>query len=164
MAEKEMATHSSTLSWEIPGQRSLAGYSLWGHKSWTWLSDWTSTAAEDMKVIWNEVGWEAGLVLLQTSGWTVGPGTNQTRSAAAHQNAPVVSNLTSLVQTVIRVVLEPSMWFELELLHTPQVGCSPELTRGPLEQVLSWSWPDSVLWVGPPRITLGQSSLSIPLK
>ena len=62
---------------------------------------------------------------------------NQTRSAAAHQNAPVISNLTSLVQTVISVVLELSMWFELELLHTLQVGCSPELTRGPLEQVLS---------------------------
>ena len=23
----------------LPGQRSLAGYSLWGHKSWTRLSD-----------------------------------------------------------------------------------------------------------------------------
>ena len=30
--EKEMATHSSTLAWEIPWQRSLAGYSPWGHK------------------------------------------------------------------------------------------------------------------------------------
>ena len=30
--EKERATHSSVLSWEIHGQRSLAGYSLWGHK------------------------------------------------------------------------------------------------------------------------------------
>ena len=29
--EKEMATHSSVLAWEIP-RRSLAGYSLWGHK------------------------------------------------------------------------------------------------------------------------------------
>ena len=30
--EKEMATHSRILAWEIYGQRSLAGYSLWGHK------------------------------------------------------------------------------------------------------------------------------------
>ena len=30
--EKEMATHSSTLAWKIPGQRSLVGYSPWGHK------------------------------------------------------------------------------------------------------------------------------------
>ena len=30
--EKEMATHSSILAWEIPGQRSLVGYSLWGRK------------------------------------------------------------------------------------------------------------------------------------
>ena len=30
--EKEMATHSSILAWEIPGQRSLAGYSPWGCK------------------------------------------------------------------------------------------------------------------------------------
>ena len=35
--EKEMATHSSILAWRIP-QRSLAGYSLWDPKSWTWLS------------------------------------------------------------------------------------------------------------------------------
>ena len=30
--EKEMATHSGILAWEIHGQRSLAGYSLWWHK------------------------------------------------------------------------------------------------------------------------------------
>ena len=27
-----MATHSSILAWEIPGQRSLGGYSPWGRK------------------------------------------------------------------------------------------------------------------------------------
>ena len=27
-----MAIHSSILAWRIHGQRSLAGYSLWGHK------------------------------------------------------------------------------------------------------------------------------------
>ena len=30
--EKEMATNFSILAWEIPGQRSLAGYSPWGLK------------------------------------------------------------------------------------------------------------------------------------
>ena len=30
--EKGMATHSSILAWEIPGQRSLEGCSPWGHK------------------------------------------------------------------------------------------------------------------------------------
>ena len=30
--EKGMATHSSILAWESHGQRSLAGYSPWGHK------------------------------------------------------------------------------------------------------------------------------------
>ena len=30
--EKEMATHSSILPGEFHGQRSLVGYSLWGHK------------------------------------------------------------------------------------------------------------------------------------
>ena len=30
--EEEMATHSSILSWGIPSQRNLAGYSPWGHK------------------------------------------------------------------------------------------------------------------------------------
>ena len=32
--EKEMATHSSVPAWRIPGQRSLAGYSSWGHTEW----------------------------------------------------------------------------------------------------------------------------------
>ena len=30
--EKEIATHSSILAWEITGQRGLAGYSPWGPK------------------------------------------------------------------------------------------------------------------------------------
>ena len=30
--EKEMATHSNILAWESHGQRSLVGYSPWGHK------------------------------------------------------------------------------------------------------------------------------------
>ena len=30
--EKGMATHSSILAWRIPWQRSLVGYSSWGHK------------------------------------------------------------------------------------------------------------------------------------
>ena len=30
--EKEMATHSSILAWKTHGQRSLIGYSPWGHK------------------------------------------------------------------------------------------------------------------------------------
>ena len=29
--EKETATHLSVLAWEFHGQRSLAGYSPWGH-------------------------------------------------------------------------------------------------------------------------------------
>ena len=33
--EKEMATHSSILAWEIPGTQELVGYSLWGSQSWT---------------------------------------------------------------------------------------------------------------------------------
>ena len=30
--EKEMATQSNILAWQIPGQRSLARYSPWSHK------------------------------------------------------------------------------------------------------------------------------------
>ena len=30
--EEEMATHSSIFPWKFYGQRSLAGYSPWGHK------------------------------------------------------------------------------------------------------------------------------------
>ena len=37
--EKEMATHLSILTWGIPGQRRLEGYSPWGLRSQTWLGD-----------------------------------------------------------------------------------------------------------------------------
>ena len=37
--EKEMATHSSILAWRIPWTEELAGYSPWGRKSWTRLSN-----------------------------------------------------------------------------------------------------------------------------
>ena len=30
--EEGMATHASVLAWRIPWQRSLEGYSPWGHK------------------------------------------------------------------------------------------------------------------------------------
>ena len=30
--EKEMAANSSTLTWRIPWERNLGGYSPWGHK------------------------------------------------------------------------------------------------------------------------------------
>ena len=36
-----MATHSSILVGESHGQRSLVGYSPWGHKRWTRLRDHT---------------------------------------------------------------------------------------------------------------------------
>ena len=32
LLEEEIATHSSILAWKSHGQRSLVGYSLWGHK------------------------------------------------------------------------------------------------------------------------------------
>ena len=33
--EKEMATQPRIPAWEIPRTEGLAGYSPWGHKSWT---------------------------------------------------------------------------------------------------------------------------------
>ena len=41
--EEGMATHSSILAGKSHGQRSLADYSPWGHKSQTRLSDETTT-------------------------------------------------------------------------------------------------------------------------
>ena len=32
LLEREMATHSSILAWKTHGQRSLVGYSPWGHR------------------------------------------------------------------------------------------------------------------------------------
>ena len=39
LLEQEMATHLEFLPGESCGQRSLAGYSQWHHKSWTRQSD-----------------------------------------------------------------------------------------------------------------------------
>ena len=44
--EEGMATHSSILAWRNPhGQRSLAGYSSWGHKE-SDTTEWLRTAQE----------------------------------------------------------------------------------------------------------------------
>ena len=40
--EKEMATHSSVLAWEIPWTKESGGYSLWDHKE-SQLSKWAHT-------------------------------------------------------------------------------------------------------------------------
>ena len=42
-----MANHSSVLAWEIRGQRSLAGYTPWGRKSQTRLSNETTTTVAE---------------------------------------------------------------------------------------------------------------------
>ena len=44
--EKQMATHASILAWKIYGQRSLVGCSPWAHKSWTHLSNYTTTTQQ----------------------------------------------------------------------------------------------------------------------
>ena len=50
--EKGMATHSSILALEIPWQRSLVGYSPWGHKE----SDTTEQLASNNEVTQREEG------------------------------------------------------------------------------------------------------------
>ena len=36
----ENGVAAGILAWRIPWTEEPAGYSPWGHKSWTWLSDW----------------------------------------------------------------------------------------------------------------------------
>ena len=43
LLEKEMTPTSVFLPGKSRGQQSLVGYSLWNHKSLTWLSDWKTT-------------------------------------------------------------------------------------------------------------------------
>ena len=38
------------------GQESLVGYSQWGHKSWTWLSNWTTTTTTTIWSMQTEYG------------------------------------------------------------------------------------------------------------
>ena len=42
--DREMATHSNILAWEIPRTEEPGRLQSMGlQKSWTWLSDWTAT-------------------------------------------------------------------------------------------------------------------------
>ena len=49
--EEGMATHSSVLAWSPHGQRSLAGYSPWGHKE----SDMTEHAYSRLDILISEL-------------------------------------------------------------------------------------------------------------
>ena len=44
--EKEMATHSSILAWEIPWREEPGGLPSMGWQSWTWLSNYTAQQGE----------------------------------------------------------------------------------------------------------------------
>ena len=65
--EEGMATHSSILAWRIPmdRERSLAGYSLWGHKEPD-TTEWVSTAQH--KHIPNSCGFITIVLLNATQG------------------------------------------------------------------------------------------------
>ena len=46
-----MATHSSVLAWRIHGQRSLVGYSPWGHKESDMTEQLTQTARIKVNIL-----------------------------------------------------------------------------------------------------------------
>ena len=56
LLEKEIAARSSTLVGKCPGQRSLAGYSLWGRELPAQLSRRTDTAWSRVEAEFNMVG------------------------------------------------------------------------------------------------------------
>ena len=51
--EEGMATHSSILTWRIPWAEEPGSYSPRGHKSWTRLSDETSTTTTGCGTLWS---------------------------------------------------------------------------------------------------------------
>ena len=59
--EKAMATHSSTLTWRIPGTE--AGYSPWGHKE----SDMTDRKIQNKTILINLTFAFSGRALMQLS-------------------------------------------------------------------------------------------------
>ena len=48
--EKEMATHSSILAWKSYGQRSLTGYTPWGHEE-SDTTEYSHTCSQNYTVI-----------------------------------------------------------------------------------------------------------------
>jgi len=59
--EKEKATHSGILAWEIHGQRSLAGYSLWFHKELDMTEQLNNSIVAITKESSNPVSFQAQL-------------------------------------------------------------------------------------------------------
>ena len=47
--EEEIATHSRILAWKSHGQRSLAGYNLWGLKDLGELKSWLKTTLKKIR-------------------------------------------------------------------------------------------------------------------
>ena len=48
--EKEMATHSSILAWEIPWTEQLVGYRTWDHKRVRY--DWMTKQVQQQNICW----------------------------------------------------------------------------------------------------------------
>ena len=59
--EKETATHSSIIAWEIPWTEEPGGLqSMGSQKSWTWLDDYTITHTDETgKSKWHEKNWQS---------------------------------------------------------------------------------------------------------
>ena len=63
--EEGMVTHSSLLDWRIPWTEGPAGYSPWGHRSWTQLNgqphQWSGLHTFTAKGPGSTPGWETGI-------------------------------------------------------------------------------------------------------
>ena len=89
--EKEMATHSSILAWKIPWTEEPDGLQSRGSQSWTWLSNYTTTAKERTRHRSREAARECTAVSQQSRSLPPSP-----RSlSAAHRSQPMTFILTA---------------------------------------------------------------------
>ena len=69
LLEEGVATHSSIHTWRIPWTEEPGGlYSSWGCKSWTWLSDYTTTTNKSFIWVFSPTYWVSVVQWLDNDG------------------------------------------------------------------------------------------------
>ena len=124
--EKDMAPHSSILSWEIPLQRSLACYSPWGHKE----LDMTKRLSHTSLISISQSVQSLSRVRLFVTPWI-----------SAHQASLSITNSRSLLKLMPIELVMPSSHLILccPLLLLPSIP--PSLKVFSNESTLRMRWP-----------------------
>ena len=129
--EKEMATHSSILAWQIPWTEEPGGLQSMGwKKSWTWLSDWTTTTPCLPE------SWEGSREMMYVTG------THFEKKTSPMENKVIIHILIDFLFFLLIIITSAVSTIQVPLqlpnLRSPRTGSA--MTRGC--HWLAPLWPD----------------------